>query len=327
MTATQTRIRRGTGSEVRAGVPASSEIWHDTTNSRLHLGNGSTAGGILIPNRADLQTSALVYKAAGGTANALTVTLDEAPAAYVAGMRVIFKAASANTGAATINVNALGIKNLTRQAGGTISALTGGEIISGGMYEVLYDGSQFQLVGLAPPEAASSGLDLLSVATASGSASLDFTGLSSTYINYLFAFSGLLLSSYSAILHMRLSQGGSFKAGVGDYASLIDGKVITGTDAVGRNGSTSVLDLSDNLTADSCHHGGVVNLSAPAGKYPTICGQSTKIPASGGGNLQAFNFYGALVDATSQVDGARFFPSAGTITSGTIYCYGLRSSL
>ena len=62
--------------------------------------------------------------------------------AYVTGQRFTFIAAGTNTGAVTLNINSIGAKAITKN--GTV-ALIAGEIISGGVYEVVYDGTQFQL--------------------------------------------------------------------------------------------------------------------------------------------------------------------------------------
>lgn len=78
----------------------------------------------------------------GGAANVQTLAYSIAPAAYVSGDRYTFIAGFTNTGAATLNVNALGAKNIN--IGST--ALIGGEIISGQAVDVAYDGTQFQLL-------------------------------------------------------------------------------------------------------------------------------------------------------------------------------------
>ncbi|MFO1057895.1 MAG: hypothetical protein U1E53_13115 [Dongiaceae bacterium] len=80
---------------------------------------------------------------AGGTATVLTLTYSVAPAAYYQGMMFSFVVASVNTGAATINVNALGAKNITKN--GT-TALQGGELVAGAVACVMYDGTQMQLI-------------------------------------------------------------------------------------------------------------------------------------------------------------------------------------
>lgn len=67
-------------------------------------------------------------------------------AAYAAGQTFRFVSAGANTGAVTLNINALGAKAVTKV--GT-TALAAGDIPSGAVVEVVYDGTQFQMLGLA----------------------------------------------------------------------------------------------------------------------------------------------------------------------------------
>lgn len=96
-----------------------------------------------------------LWGAVGGTANAITLTL---PAIvelteYITGGRFSFKAVSSNTGATTININGVGAVAVLKTGG---VALTAGSIIAGGVYDVYYDGSQFQLTagaGFASAEA------------------------------------------------------------------------------------------------------------------------------------------------------------------------------
>jgi hypothetical protein len=82
---------------------------------------------------------------AGGTANAQTVTLAPAIASYSNGLTVTFLSVGTNTGAATLNVNALGAKNIFSNG----SALVGGELAQSGWYTVIYDGTQFNLISTA----------------------------------------------------------------------------------------------------------------------------------------------------------------------------------
>lgn len=78
-----------------------------------------------------------------GSANAYAVALSPAATAYTAGMVVRFKAGNANTTASTINVNALGTKNIFTRAG---AALAANDILANQIVELVYDGTQFQLV-------------------------------------------------------------------------------------------------------------------------------------------------------------------------------------
>lgn len=83
---------------------------------------------------------------AGGTANAQTVSVVPAITGYVAGTKVTFAAAATNTGATTISVNSIGTKNIFANG----AALVGGEIVSGKIYTIVYDGTQFNLQSIYP---------------------------------------------------------------------------------------------------------------------------------------------------------------------------------
>jgi len=83
----------------------------------------------------------------GGTPNAVALTYGQGPSAYLQGEKFAFKAAAANTGAATLNVNGLGAKNVFRRMiGGPPAALVGGEWQPGDLVDVEYDGTQFLLM-------------------------------------------------------------------------------------------------------------------------------------------------------------------------------------
>ncbi len=91
---------------------------------------------------AQLQQSAAIYAADTGAANAYVVAFSPAPT-LAAGSRVLFKALHANTAASTLAVNGGAAKAITKS--GT-TALAGGEIAAGQIMQVVYDGTQFQIV-------------------------------------------------------------------------------------------------------------------------------------------------------------------------------------
>ena len=79
----------------------------------------------------------------GGTVDAITLTASPANNSLGAGDEYIFIAAGANTGAVTVNVNGLGVKNLTKN--GT-TALAASDIpAAGALVRITYDGTRFQL--------------------------------------------------------------------------------------------------------------------------------------------------------------------------------------
>lgn len=76
--------------------------------------------------------------------NTITATGPIGMAAYAAGQCFRFVAAGANTGAVTLNINSIGAKSITKYGA---TALAANDIPSGAVVEVVYDGTQFQLVG------------------------------------------------------------------------------------------------------------------------------------------------------------------------------------
>ncbi len=88
--------------------------------------------------------TAMGFSADTGSTNAYVLTLPGL-SAYYTGMMVWFKPVNGNTGACTINVNALGAKSLVRPGG---VVLTSGDITAGALICAVYDGTNFQLISL-----------------------------------------------------------------------------------------------------------------------------------------------------------------------------------
>jgi hypothetical protein len=89
-----------------------------------------------------LQANATTIATVSGT-DTLTGSLTPALAAYATGNLFSFVAANTNTGAATINLNSLGAKSITKSGS---TALVAGDIVSGQVYLIEYDGTRFQLI-------------------------------------------------------------------------------------------------------------------------------------------------------------------------------------
>jgi hypothetical protein len=71
------------------------------------------AGFDKLPTETELKQGATTYAADTGTANTYVVTLPYAPASYAAGLFVVMKVLTTNTGASTFNANALGAIAIT----------------------------------------------------------------------------------------------------------------------------------------------------------------------------------------------------------------------
>jgi hypothetical protein len=78
-----------------------------------------------------------------GSANTYAIALSPAVTAYAAGQMFTFKAANANSGASTLNVNGLGTKDLKKNHD---VALASGDIEQNALVTAVYDGTQFQVI-------------------------------------------------------------------------------------------------------------------------------------------------------------------------------------
>jgi hypothetical protein len=88
------------------------------------------------------QDGSTIYAADAGANDTYAVTLSLVPTVYTTGMVVNFKANTANTGAATLNVNSLGAKTIKKNKD---QDLSDNDIKSGQVVTVIYDGTNFQM--------------------------------------------------------------------------------------------------------------------------------------------------------------------------------------
>lgn len=98
------------------------------------------------PSKSGIQNSSYTYAADAQASDAYAITVSPAPSAYAAGQSFLFKANTANTGGASLNVNSLGAKTILKS---TDQALATGDIEVGSIVEVVYDGASFQMVSVS----------------------------------------------------------------------------------------------------------------------------------------------------------------------------------
>jgi hypothetical protein len=107
-----------------------------------HTGVSNAAARTDYASAAQIQDQAIVWcGTAGGTANAITLTAPVSVAAYAAGQRFLFVAASANTAAITLQIGALAATEVLFGGG----ALDGYEISVGDVLAVTYSASKWHL--------------------------------------------------------------------------------------------------------------------------------------------------------------------------------------
>jgi hypothetical protein len=134
-----------TGAALASGNISAGQIVivvYDGTNFQVL--NVTSSGTITSSQLAEAaRNSSNQYAADSGTANVYAVSLTPAATSYMGGMVVRFKAGNANTGGATLNVNALGAKSVLKNGA---SALVAGDIVANQMCVCVYDGTNFQMV-------------------------------------------------------------------------------------------------------------------------------------------------------------------------------------
>ena len=120
-----------------------------TPTANIPMGSNKITGlavGTVATDAATLgQVQSTVAKLLNSVSGVDTITAAGTPSvsAYAAGQMFYFVAAGDNTGAVTINIDSLGAKSVTRD--GAV-ALAAGDIKSGEVVVIVYDGTRFQVV-------------------------------------------------------------------------------------------------------------------------------------------------------------------------------------
>ena len=143
----------------------------DTTQTGMSAGDimyaGNTAGAIVsasgtVPRvigiaksatelyfDSNFQNTLYNYNVSTGAANAYALALSPAFNAYYVGMKICFKANFTNTGASTIDINGLGVKTIKINV---TEDLLAGAILQDQIVELVYDGTNFQMVSPSLPQ-------------------------------------------------------------------------------------------------------------------------------------------------------------------------------
>ena len=91
-----------------------------------------------------IQSGSYLYAAGTGTTSAITASFSPALAAYTPGMVLRLKMPAASTGVSTLNINELGVKPLVLSSG---SPIVKGDWVANEILDLVYDGSQFRIIG------------------------------------------------------------------------------------------------------------------------------------------------------------------------------------
>jgi hypothetical protein len=195
--------------------------------------------------------------------------------------------------------------------------------------------------GAAPTFQAAAGgsggdLVLISSATASASASIAFTGLSSTYFKYIIEFSGVVPATDDVALFCRTDSdgGASYDSGASDYGWAGHGLSGSGTTATQREDTDTAdsgIQLSEFVTGLSLGTGtgeecaGHIEIHNPSDSAYTFITCQMFYRSAGSGNPVKWESGGARL-AAQAVDAIQIFMSSGNIASGEFKLYGVNAA-
>jgi len=132
----------GTLIEIQKGTINAGTVWQLFASVAAVGTNNVNFVSINITTKID-QNGAAVFALDTGTADNYVISLMPAPSSYSRGMTVNFLALNANTTNSTLNVNGLGAKPITKFGS---NALVANDILANQQIQVIYDGSNFQMI-------------------------------------------------------------------------------------------------------------------------------------------------------------------------------------
>jgi hypothetical protein len=112
----------------------------------VHTGVGNATARTNYAAAGQVQDGTFQYLTSVTGTNTVTALAPISMTAYAAGQVFRFIVAATNTSSVTLNINSIGAKSITKN--GT-TALTANDILINSVVEVIYDGTQFQLVNPA----------------------------------------------------------------------------------------------------------------------------------------------------------------------------------
>jgi len=244
-------------------VPTNETVTADEKDA-LVGNNGTPATGNKYVTQTGLQLQGENYATSTTGNDTYVVTLSPVPAAYVAGMVVRFKPDTANTEAATLNVNGLGAKNITKNGTETLAT---SDIRANHVVTVVYDGTQFQLNNRAAQvvKFGGDGSDGVLNVT-SGTTNIDASSANYVVKNYssINVSAGATLgltnaASDGTVLILKCSGNVTIAGTIDLNGKGADGGPSGGVSAIGAVGTTAI-DILDT----SSHTGGVASFKSKA---------------------------------------------------------------
>ena len=227
--------------------------------------------------KADTLEAATFATDSAGT-DSYVITLSPAITAYVTNAEYRFIAGTANTGAATININGLGAKTIKKAAGGLTTDLADNDIRAGQPVVLIYDGTNMQMVS--------------TLGNASGGGSGTVNSGTANQLAY-YAGTGTAVSGLTSANSSMLATDASGVPSFTTVPSLIGSASAIGPTFQNTNSSGNV---SYYLTNDqSTKHGGIVMFGS---NYGVVASRNTVALVSAAAELWVNSDWGVSSGGT-----------------------------
>jgi hypothetical protein len=258
----------------------------------------------LIDSKINL--SQLAYVVASGT-DTYTATISPVPPTLT-GLRAFVYFTNANTGAATININGLGVKDLINNNG---SALAANDITAGEVKVISYNGTSFQLVGggsVASASSSTAGIAKLYTTTGSNvDGSMDQNSTTSA----LSGKQATLVSgtNIKTVGGSSLLGSGDISVGIGTITALTGGVTASGTGSVSATVVTNA-----NLTGPITSVGNATSVASQTGTGSTfVMSASPALTGSPTAPTQTTGDNSTKIATTAYVDALSLPAATGSV--------------
>ena len=292
-----------------------------------HTGVGNATVRTNYASAADVQDGSLTYLTSVSGTDTIVATGPVGMSAYATGQVFRFISAGANTGATTVNINTIGAKSVVKLNG---SPLVAGDIPSGAMVSVSYDGTSFQLQSTLGVSSFSAGATGLTPSTATTGA-VTLAGV----LGKLNGGTGALTASITFVARAAnvatITTSGVHGFVTGDYVTVA---AVTNT---GFNGNFTVTSTPTTTSFTYAQTGSTVGTTADTGtitdlSYVNLTTNVTGIlyPNFGGtgastlptGNLVVGNATSTVTTIAPAVNGQSIIVAAGTSVSAGSFVPG-----
>lgn len=317
--ATQVQIRGAAQATQEARTLAAREVDINTTDSRLCVHDGSTAGGMKHVNARDAQNNEFTYAAAAGT-DTITATMAYAPTPG-SGQAFLLKMAANCTGATTLNINGAGAKTVKKIVDGALSDTEEDDTVQDAMQWFADNGTYYVLIN---PGTGGTAGGVVGAQTAANDASLDFDSVFAAGNNYEIDLVNVVPATDGAGLLLRFTDdnGSSFETS-GYVSEATSQRGATETPFTGdadRAVGAATSHQLGNVGSGSGEHGvsGTVRIYNPGGAFRKhytfdliyINNSAEKVVIKGAGSF----------DSGTALTGFQVKFNTGNVESGVVVC-------